>query len=137
MGAAHVERSDKVFPACRCRECLIDFHEMRTALNIGLGLLLFLVAGCGSIDSHWEGNHKAFVGTRYDADQLAHYSQDSDFVAALDMPLSFVVDTLFLPYDLAVGESEPPKGTASVPPASEDPRDKEPKEALKKARASR
>ena len=110
---------------------------MRTALNTGLGLLLLLAAGCGSIDTRWEGNHAAFAGTRFDADHLAHFRQESDFVAALDLPLSAVVDVLFLPYDLAVDGNEPRRDSASVPPASEDSRAAELKQALDKSRASK
>ena len=80
-------------------------------------LLLLLVAGCGSIDTRWEGNHRPYVGTRFDVDQVTHYSTESELIAALDIPLSAVVDTLFLPYDLIVGDN----ATESAPLAPSPP----------------
>jgi uncharacterized protein YceK len=91
---------------------------MKAALNASLGLLLVLVAGCGSIDTRWEGNRGPYVGTRFDVDQVTHYTMEGELIAAIDIPLSAVVDTLLLPYDLATEKPGTNKlQTAQAPPA--------------------
>jgi uncharacterized protein YceK len=95
---------------------------MRIALNACLVVLLFVFTGCGSITSRWRGERAAYAGVRFDHDCLTHPIVGEEFilpVAAVDLPLSAVLDTFFLPYDLT-GEtrheerSEPPSETLAT-----------------------
>ena len=93
---------------------------MRTALNACLLVLLFVFTGCGSFASRWNGERSAYVGVRHDANCMTHSPLGEEMlplVALADIPLSAVVDTLFLPYDLTGGEQE----VRSQPPPSEPP----------------
>jgi uncharacterized protein YceK len=71
----------------------------------GIGLLL-LPTGCGSLGSRWRGGSGAYQGVRFDYGQIVHHSTESELIAVADIPLSAIVDTLFLPYDLSVEERE-------------------------------
>jgi len=91
---------------------------MRTALNASLLALLFVFTGCGSFASRWNGERGAYVGVRYDSDCVTGAAEGLlSVVAFADMPLSAVMDTLFLPYDLTGKEPE----VQSEPPPSEPP----------------
>ncbi len=84
---------------------------MRTALHLSLAFLVILLTGCGSINRRWEGNRGPYVGTKYDVESLKSASGEWEFFPALDIPLSAVVDTFFLPYDLAKGDNTKPVST--------------------------
>ena len=68
-------------------------------------LLLVLTSGCAAIGTRAsKGAGRPYAGVREDAHYLAHPSE-ADYPAlqplnVIDMPFSFVVDTLCLPYDL-------------------------------------
>lgn len=90
---------------------------MKTTLNVCLLVLLFVFTGCGSIASRWNGERSPYVGVRFDGDCVTHTPLGEEMlvpVALADLPLSAVVDTLFLPYDLT-GEKQAP---VDGPPAS-------------------
>jgi uncharacterized protein YceK len=91
---------------------------MRAALTAFLVVPLFLTGGCGSLSSHWNGRHGPYVGTKFDAEQVKRYTQEQEVgegevVAGLDIPLSFILDTLMLPYDLSVKKREASNQQAS------------------------
>ena len=92
---------------------------MKNLLNLVAVALLLLTVGCGSIASHWRGGTGTYQGVRFDYQQVKHHSTESEFIAIADMPLSAVVDTLFLPYDLAVGEDGKSKDKDPEPAAGE------------------
>jgi uncharacterized protein YceK len=79
---------------------------MKNLLNLVMLALLLLATGCGSLGSRWRGGTGAYQGVRFDCEQVAHHSTESEFIAVADIPLSAIVDTLFLPYDLATEERE-------------------------------
>lgn len=91
---------------------------MRTALNTCLLVLLFVLTGCGSIASRWRGERGPYVGVRFDADCLAD-TQIGEMllapVALADIPLSAILDTFYLPYDLTGEKQE----VRNEPPPSE------------------
>lgn len=92
---------------------------MKNLLNLmAIGPLL-LTAGCGTFASHWRGGTGTYQGVRFDCEQIKHHSTESEFIAIADIPLSAVFDTLFLPYDLAVGEDGKSKDNDAEPVADE------------------
>ena len=89
---------------------------MRTALNAGLLVVLFFFTGCGSFASRWNGERGPYVGVQYDSDCVTGAEEGLlSVLACADMPLSLVMDTFFLPYDLTGKEPE------DEPPPSEPP----------------
>ncbi|WP_373778387.1 YceK/YidQ family lipoprotein [Glaesserella sp.] len=68
-----------------------------------LGFLLFVLlnlSGCGTILSLMENDYTAYAGVSKDF----HAIQDGGFfsvLAVVDLPLSFVLDTLMLPVTLS------------------------------------
>lgn len=90
---------------------------MKNLLNLVMAVLLLLAVGCGSLGSRWRGGSGAYQGVRFDCEQIAHHSTESEFIAVADIPLSALVDTLFLPYDLATEEREKSE-SADAPPAA-------------------
>jgi len=69
-------------------------------------LALVFLSGCAAIDGRiQEGGGHPYLGVRGDAYSVAHPGDAVDpFLppfCVFDMPFSFVVDTLCLPYDLA------------------------------------
>jgi uncharacterized protein YceK len=68
--------------------------------------LLFSVAGCASIGTRQrEGAGRPYAGVREDIYYLAH-PEEADKPAlqslnVIDLPFSFLLDTLLLPYDLS------------------------------------
>lgn len=79
---------------------------MKILLNLVMVASLLLATGCGSLGSRWRGGSGAYQGVRFDCEQVVHHSTELEVIAALDIPLSAIVDTLFLPYDLATEERE-------------------------------
>lgn len=78
-----------------------------------LGLLPMIISGCAAIEARERGTAgEPYVGVRADAYGVAHPSQtDNVFLppmCALDMPFSFVVDTICLPYDLSQADKSKP-----------------------------
>lgn len=71
-------------------------------------LLAFTIAGCGTLASQQEGNFGPYSGVTQDAKQLGELVSSPScwdrilgtFCAWVDMPMSFAVDTLFLPVSL-------------------------------------
>jgi uncharacterized protein YceK len=69
-------------------------------------LLLFAASGCAAIGERMDhGAGRPYAGVRDEAHYMAHPSEadypDIQFLSIFDMPFSFVVDTVCLPYDLA------------------------------------
>ena len=74
---------------------------MKTTLNLALVAALLLLTGCGSLTSRWRGQRgEAYPGVKMDAEHATHFTTEGEWIALFDIPLSAVVDTLFLPYDL-------------------------------------
>jgi uncharacterized protein YceK len=74
---------------------------MKTTLNLALVAALVFLTGCGSLTSRWRGQRgEAYPGVRMDVEHATHYTSEGEWIALFDIPLSAVVDTLFLPYDL-------------------------------------
>ena len=91
---------------------------MKILLNFAAMALLLLTTGCGTLTSHWRGGTGTYQGVRFDCEQIAHHSTESELIAVADIPLSAIVDTLFLPYDLAVDEKEKSADTGDARTAS-------------------
>ena len=97
---------------------------MRIVLGAPLAALLLLAAGCGSLSSRWNGNYGPYVGVKLDIEQVTHYETEGEVIAAFDIPLSAIADTLFLPYDLSRPErkvADTASATASSSSLSEAP----------------
>jgi uncharacterized protein YceK len=43
-------------------------------------------------------NNKIYIGTRKDAEAIREYKKGEKLFPAIDLPLSFALDTIFLPY---------------------------------------
>ena len=79
-----------------------------TCLKVSALLLAFtLLGGCSTIRVHSDPNLTPgpYVGTRQAVSKTRQYWYDYDYygqvaMAALDIPLSLVADTLLLPYDV-------------------------------------
>jgi uncharacterized protein YceK len=71
-----------------------------------LPLLPVLLSGCASISARIddEGGGGPYIGVRGDAYALAHPGETGDAMVPIfcvfDLPFSFIVDTVCLPYDL-------------------------------------
>ena len=91
---------------------------MKNLLYLAAIALLLLPTGCGSLGSRWRGGSGAYQGVRFDYGQIVHHSTESELIAAADIPLSAIVDTLFLPYDLAMEDKEKSDAMDSPPAAS-------------------
>lgn len=83
---------------------------MKTALNLLLAAVIVTVlTGCGSISARWRGERgKPYPGVRMAADTVTHYTREGELIAIFDMPLSAVVDTIMLPWDLTAQEQAAP-----------------------------
>ena len=74
---------------------------MKKALLLSLAVGMLLFTGCGSLTARWRGERgTAYPGVRMDAEHATHFTTEGEWIALFDIPLSAVVDTLFLPYDL-------------------------------------
>lgn len=63
-------------------------------------MLTFLLSGCGSVLSRAAGErYTYYYGTQFDAKSVT-YDKPLSFILLLDLPFSFVADTLLLPVDL-------------------------------------
>jgi uncharacterized protein YceK len=94
---------------------------MRIALNAGLLAMLLVFTGCGSITSRWRGERVAYAGVRFDSDCVTHPVAGQEWilpVALVDIPLSAVLDTFYLPYDLA---AEKPEERSELPAETSEP----------------
>lgn len=81
---------------------------MKTTLNLALMVALLLLTGCGSLASRWRGQRgEAYPGVKMDVEHATHYTTEGEWIALFDVPLSAIVDTLFLPYDLSKPSSAP------------------------------
>ena len=72
----------------------------------GVLLLMVTVIGCAAIGSREnEGAGRPYAGVRDDVYYLAHPSEADQpalqFFNVIDLPFSFLVDTVCLPWDLA------------------------------------
>ncbi len=84
----------------------MDSVKMKTTLNVCLAAALLFLTGCGSISSRWRGERgKAYPGVRMDVEHVKHYTTEGELIAILDIPLSAVVDTLFIPWDVESEET--------------------------------
>ena len=71
-------------------------------LNLGLAAVLVVMTGCGSISSRWRGDRgAAYPGVKLAAESGTHYTTEGEWIAFVDVPLSAVLDTLMLPYDIS------------------------------------
>ena len=93
---------------------------MKLLLNLSLAAVLVVLTGCGSISSRWRGDRgAAYPGVKLATESGTHYSTEGEWISFFDIPLSAVVDTLFLPYDLSKKSSTPTDATASGAPPAE------------------
>ena len=95
---------------------------MKLLLNLGLAAVLVVLTGCGSISSRWRGERgAAYPGVKLAAESGTHYSTEGEWISFFDIPLSAIVDTLFLPYDLSKKSSAAPASdaTGALPAQSE------------------
>jgi uncharacterized protein YceK len=83
--------------------CVPPESFMRRAFVTGASLCAALcITGCASIGAHSEGpSSSLYPGVRNDAHYLAHPPEEQNPVlAGIDLPFSFIGDTLFLPWDV-------------------------------------
>jgi uncharacterized protein YceK len=74
---------------------------MKMMLNLSLAAAVLMLTGCGSISARWRGERgRPYPGVRMDVQHATHYTTEGELIALFDIPLSAVVDTLFLPWDL-------------------------------------
>jgi uncharacterized protein YceK len=111
--------SGRASPLAHGAESWLNGGRMRAVLIASLAAPLLLAGGCGSISSHWNGRHGPYVGVKFDAEQVRRYTDEQDVhesevIAALDIPLSAIVDTILLPYDLSVQKREASEQEAST-----------------------
>ena len=110
----------RAVPACWRRRRLVQYAAMKLLLNLSLAAALVVLTGCGSISSRWRGDRgAAYPGVKLATESGTHYSTEGEWISFFDIPLSAVVDTLFLPYDLAKTSSATPDSTASGAPPAE------------------
>lgn len=64
------------------------------------GLLLTQLSGCGTIISFSQNDYRVYGGVYRDFDAIQHGGLFG-VVAVVDLPLSFVLDTLLLPVTLS------------------------------------
>ncbi len=75
---------------------------MKLMLNLLLVAVVLSVAGCGSISARWRGERgSAYPGVKMAAEHGDHYTTEGELIALFDIPLSAVLDTIMLPYDLS------------------------------------
>ena len=80
---------------------LLHCAVMKKALLLGLAVMMLSFTGCGSLTARWRGQRgEAYPGVRMDVEHATHFTSEGEWIALFDIPLSAVVDTLFLPYDL-------------------------------------
>jgi uncharacterized protein YceK len=68
--------------------------------------LALVSCGCGSIGAHVRGDHRTYPGVRADLQEMKGDENPFALYIALDLPPSAVLDTLLLPLDLSLGDSE-------------------------------
>ncbi len=84
---------------------MVHSANMKTMLNVCLAAAILFLTGCSSVTARWRGERgRAYPGVRMDVDQVRTYGTEGDLIAIIDMPLSALVDTLFIPWDV---NSEP------------------------------
>lgn len=80
---------------------------MKMTQNLFLVAAILCLTGCGSIASRWRGDRgSAYPGVKMDAEHATRYTTEGEWIALFDIPLSAVIDTIMLPYDLGTHESE-------------------------------
>ena len=81
---------------------------MRLSLTLAVLAALF-TAGCGTLSDQIDVKYpgQPYGGVRYDIN-TATYEKGSAYLLFLDVPISAVFDTLFLPFDLSNGNSRRP-----------------------------
>ncbi len=95
---------------------------MKFLRNTFFAVLVVVAAGCGSVSSRWNGNYGPYVGVKVDVDTITHYQSEGELIAIADIPLSAVMDTIFLPYDLTRPKRDASTqvvSNANEPPAAE------------------
>jgi uncharacterized protein YceK len=88
---------------------------MRIVVAAVCAALPLLVTGCGSLYSRWNGTYGPYVGVKFDVDQVTHYQTEGEVIAAIDIPISAIADTLFLPYDLSRPEKKQADAASLAP----------------------
>jgi uncharacterized protein YceK len=87
----------------------MDSANMKTTLNVCLVAAILVLTGCGSISSRWRGERgKAYPGVRMDVEHVRHYTTEGELIAIFDIPLSALVDTFFIPWDVEPEETAAP-----------------------------
>jgi uncharacterized protein YceK len=80
---------------------------MKMTQNLFLVAAIVFLTGCGSIASRWRGERgSAYPGVKMDVEHATRYTTEGEWIALFDVPLSAVLDTIMLPYDLGTHESE-------------------------------
>ena len=92
---------------------VVDSPNMKTTLNVCLAAAILFLTGCASISARWRGERgKAYPGVRMDVEHVKNYQTEGELIAILDIPLSALVDTLFIPWDVVDAED----AVANQPP---------------------
>ena len=87
---------------------------MKNLLQITIATVLITgLTGCGSLESRSDGTQSGlYPGVKADLDGAS----ESSAASILDLPFSFALDTVLLPFDLLKGKDDSPAPKAAPQP---------------------